>query len=175
MNVKKLALALLTLLYTCRPALAAECHQDCVTSPEGVALIQFFEGYSPFTYLDIAGLPTIGYGHLILKGEKFQEPLLGDAATELLKKDLRRTERGLKRGLVRPVRQNRFDALVSFAFNVGVSACLTSSPLRYTNARRYDEVPARLMKWINVTINGKLQPSKGLIMRRRTEGVLYAR
>ena len=152
------------------PAQASECFKDCVTSAEGVELIQFFEGFNPFIYKDVGGLNTIGYGHLIVPGEKFVEPLLGDAATDLLRADLKRTERGLRNQLKIPIYQHRFDALVSFAFNVGVTACLTSSPWRYALAGRHSEVPDRLGLWINV--QGK--PVRGLIVRRAAEGKRYS-
>lgn len=165
------ALVLGLAMLAIKPAAANECFKSCVTSPEGIKLIQFFEGFSPFIYKDVGGLPTIGYGHLIVDGEHFEQPLLGDAAVALLQADLKRTERGLNGDLRRPITQPRFDAMVSFAFNVGVGACIGSSPWRYTHAGRYAEVPGRLMLWVNV--NG--QPSRGLKTRRAAEGRLYSK
>lgn len=148
-----------------------ECFKNCVTSSEGVALIQFFEGFNPFVYKDVGGMDTIGYGHLIVPGDHIMQPLLGDDAVALLQTDLRRTERGLNAGLGRPITQPRFDALLSFAFNIGVSNCIRSSPWRYTNIGRYREVPKRLMLWVNV--DGK--PNRGLKIRRAAEGRLYSK
>lgn len=167
-----IALALALIMLVAKPVGAAnECFKTCVTSPDGVTLVQFFEGFSPFVYKDVGGLDTIGYGHLVLAGERIPEPLLGDAATNLLQADLKRTERGLNAGLGRPITQPRFDALSSFAFNVGVGNCVGSSPWRYTNAGRYQEVPDRLMLWVNV--DGK--PNRGLKVRRTAEGKLYSK
>lgn len=161
------------MLLASHPASArpSECFNPCTTSADGVALVQLFEGFSPFIYKDTGGRATVGYGHLVLPHERIPEPLLGDAATSLLRADLNRTEKGLNKGLKRPLRQNRFDALLSFAYNVGVAACLGSSPWRYMLVGRHAEVPARLLLWVNV--NGK--PSKTIKVRRIAEGKHYSR
>lgn len=165
-------LAIAIMLLVARPAWSQnECANTCTTSPEGVALIQFFEGFSPFIYRDSGGLPTIGYGHLVLPHERINEPLLGNAAVDLLKTDLVRTEKGLNSKLKKPVKQNHFDALTSFAFNIGVGACLKSTAFQYSNAGRHTEVPPRMALWVNV--NGK--PVQGLKVRRAAEGALYAK
>lgn len=167
-----LVLAAALILLGAKPVTAAdECFNPCVTSSAGVDTIKLFEGFSPFVYKDSGGLDTIGYGHLVLKHERISEPLLGDAAVALLRADLHRTESGLNSALRRAIRQHRFDALSSFAFNIGVKACLSSSPWRYMEAGRHSEVPARLNLWVNV--NGK--PVRGLVVRRSAEGKLYAR
>jgi GH24 family phage-related lysozyme (muramidase) len=66
----------------------APCLKNCQPSPAAVGVIKHFEGYSPITYQDAAGYPTIGFGHLIKPGEKIQEPLLGEAAERLLQQDI---------------------------------------------------------------------------------------
>jgi hypothetical protein len=63
----------------------APCLEDCQPSVVAIGTIRHFEGYSPIRYLDAAGYPTIGFGHLIKPGEKFAEPLLGEAAERLLR------------------------------------------------------------------------------------------
>ena len=55
-------------------------------SQAGLNFIAGYEGYSATTYKDVAGLPTIGYGHLIKSGESFGT-LSKNAALQLLRKD----------------------------------------------------------------------------------------
>ncbi|MDP3013624.1 MAG: lysozyme, partial [Candidatus Subteraquimicrobiales bacterium] len=55
-------------------------------SQAGLNFIAGYEGFSATTYKDVAGLPTIGYGHLIKSGESFGT-LSNDAALKLLRKD----------------------------------------------------------------------------------------
>ena len=162
-------IVLLTLLALLSPPARADCFKTCVTSPDGIATIQFFEGFNPYIYKDVAGFDTIGYGHLVLKNEVIAQPLLGQAAIDLLRYDLRRTERGLNTGLGLPLRQYRFDALSSFAFNVGVPACTGSTLFRFVNQGRFDAAAGQFPRWINA--GGK--PSKGLIVRRKAEQNLF--
>lgn len=168
--MKNLVTVLIAVLFAnpTNPVKANEC-RPCTTSPQGLSLIQFFEGFSPFIYKDSAGLDTIGYGHLIVAGEQIEQPLLGEAANALLRKDLARTEKGVNEALINPLAQNRFDALASFTFNVGVGGFVKSSALREVNAGRHENVPPQLKRWVNV--NGK--PVRGLILRRAAEADLY--
>ncbi len=57
-------------------------------SEMGIDLIKTYEGFEKNIYLDAVGLATIGYGHLLLKGEneKFKNGLSKKSATKLLKK-----------------------------------------------------------------------------------------
>jgi hypothetical protein len=66
----------------------APCLKNCEPSQVAVGTIKHFEGYSPIRYLDAAGYPTIGFGHLIKPGEKIEEPLLGEAVERLLQEDI---------------------------------------------------------------------------------------
>lgn len=167
--MKNLAIALALFLLPLNLQ-AAEC-RPCVTSPDGIALIQFFEGFSPFVYKDSGGLDTIGYGHLIVEGEQIAQPLLGDAATALLRKDLFRTERGVNKALAIPLAQHKFDALSSFTFNIGVGQAARSTLFRFVNKGRDEEAVMQFRRWVNV--NGK--PIRGLQIRRAAEAELYAK
>lgn len=163
------ALVLFALLAFTGPAKATDCFKDCVTSADGIESIQFFEGFSPFKYKDTADLDTIGYGHLILKGENIPEPLLGDDAVILLRRDLRRTERGLNLALPEPLAQYRFDALSSFAFNIGVNKCTGSTLFLYVKKGRHNDVPPQFGRWI---YSGG-QATTGLKVRRAAEAKEY--
>lgn len=111
------------------------------TGDKGIQLICQFEGLKLERYRDAVGLWTIGYGHLILKEEmeKLTKITTGEAK-DLLRKDLKRTEDGVKKLLNQPATQAQFDALVSFAFNLGVGN-LKKSTLLKNSTRAIFRVP----------------------------------
>lgn len=146
------------------------CGHDCAASVDGLALIRSFEGYIPFVYEDAAGLPTIGYGHLILDGEQFNEPLLPEAAEQLLRQDVMRIEIGMQRVVTEPLWQWQYDALTSFTFNVGNGALARSTLLRRVNDGRHADVPPQFMRWVYA--GGKRL--RGLEIRRTAEAAMYA-
>ena len=141
-------------------------------SAAGIARIKRFEGCSLTVYDDQAGLPTIGWGHLIKAGEPFDSTskLTQDEADDLFIADLRPFAEGVVALLEVEVTQGAFDALVSFAFNVGLSALRSSSFLRAVNSLESNEViREKLMRWNKVTVAGKKVESAGLTKRRASE------
>jgi hypothetical protein len=76
-------------------------------SDSGLALIKNSEGLKTHTYNDVAGFPTIGYGHKLMAGESFPNDIDETRATALLLTDVREAEQAVTR-LVKvglPVRQ----------------------------------------------------------------------
>src|SRR5690606_23508894 len=68
------------------------------------------------------------------------------------------------------INQNQFDALVSFAYNLGVNALKGSTLLKKVNANPSDPaIRAEFMKWVYAA-GVKL---KGLERRRKAEADLY--
>ena len=131
---------------------------------EGLNLIKRFEGFEPEIYLDAAGLPTIGYGHLIRPGEHkmFENGISEVAAQALLAKDVWSAERSVLRLISVPLDDGQFDALVSFTFNLGGGALQRSTLRRKVNREEHHEVPEQLMRW--VWAGGRRL--RGLIRRR---------
>jgi lysozyme len=142
------------------------------TSDKGVALIKAHEGLRLNAYLCPAKVWTIGYGHTsaagdpaVRQGMKITRP----EADTILRRDLAMFERGVSRRVKVPLTQNQFDALVSFAFNVGLGAFERSTLLRRLNAGQHQAVPAELMKWTK----GGGRELPGLVNRRRDEAGLW--
>lgn len=139
---------------------------------EGLNLIKHFEGFEPEIYLDAAGLPTIGYGHLIRPGgehKMFENGISEPAAQALLAKDVWSAERSVLRLISVPLTDGQFDALVSFTFNLGGGALQRSTLRRKVNREEHEEVPREFMRW--VWAGGR--KLKGLVRRRFAEAELY--
>jgi GH24 family phage-related lysozyme (muramidase) len=142
------------------------------TGAAGLKLIKDCEGFVPKVYLCPAGKPTIGYGHVVEKGETFTE-LTEAQASELLAKDLVRFEKAIHRANLPPLNQNQFDALVSWTYNVGSGPLNDSTAMKNLRAGKPELVPAGLAMWDKATVGGKLQALPGLTKRRKAEGDLW--
>ena len=143
------------------------------TSDKGVALIKQFEGFRSKPYLCPAGVPTIGYGSTYYPdGKKVtlrDNPVTEADATAMLRSMLVRYENGVDRYVQVPITQGQFDALVSFAYNVGLSALKGSTLLRLVNERNFVGAAAQFSRWNRA--GGKVLP--GLTRRREAERKLF--
>lgn len=139
---------------------------------EGLSLIKRFEGFSPTIYMDAAGLPTIGYGHLLRpnEAEMFRRGISHEAAIALLNKDVEAAERSVLRLITVPLTNGQFDALVSFTFNLGGGALQRSTLRRKVNREEHDDVPAEFLRWVWA---GR-KKLRGLVKRRQAETKHYA-
>lgn len=158
-------------IYLLASSTAHACGQDCKLSDDGYALIEGFEGYSPFIYKDTAGIDTVGFGHAILKGEAIREPLLPPDAQTLLQSDVSAKETGVCNLVKTDLTNNQFDALTSFAYNVGENNLKKSTLLKKVNSGNHDQVPPEFLKWDKA---GGVE-LRGLYLRRKAEAELYAR
>ena len=89
--------------------------------------LMVMEGLSLEAYEDCAGVPTIGYGHT--KNVKMGDRISKYWAKELLKDDVREVEQQVQELNVAQT-QGQFDALVSFAFNLGIGRLKSSTLLK---------------------------------------------
>lgn len=142
-------------------------------SKHGREFITAHEGEILRVYLDPVGLPTMGVGHLLTDEEKAKYPV-GSVITrgvsqEFLERDLRRFENAVSALVKVPINQNQFDALVSFAFNVGEANFKRSSVLRHLNAGLYAKAADAFLAWNKS--KGKVLP--GLTRRRKEERALF--
>lgn len=145
------------------------------TSDQGIALLKKHEGLRLSAYPDPAtgGEPwTIGYGTTsragvgkVTKGMKITEA----EAEDMLRRALVVFERGVVKALTRPPNQNQFDALVSFAYNVGVPAMSRSSVVRHFNNGDVEKAANSFAAWNKAA--GKVMP--GLTRRRAEERALF--
>lgn len=146
---------------------------------KGLHLIRFFESCSLTGYVDAAGKPTIGWGHLVLpaEAEKYGpgRTITQEQANELLAYDLKRTIDGVRQVVQVELGTNAFSALVSFAFNLGVRALAGSRLLRLLHAGDFHGAAREFELWDNARDpkTGTLRELKGLVSRRKCEQFLF--
>jgi len=116
-------------------------------SAAGMELLKRSEGYRNRVYLDVAGLPTIGYGHRLLHSDSFPNGIDEPQATNLLACDVRDAEQAVQRMVKVPLTQGQFDALVDFTYNLGATRLAASTLLKSLNAGRYDDAAEQLLRW----------------------------
>jgi lysozyme len=144
------------------------------TGKAGIDMIKAFEGFSSKPYLCPAKICTIGYGATFYPSGK--KVTMTDAvitegqATDLLAHMLISFEKYVDSYCVDTITQNQFDALVSFAYNLGPANLKASTLLKKVNANPADEsIRLEFMKWVKA--GGKTL--KGLVRRREAEANLY--
>jgi lysozyme len=154
-------------------------------SKAAIEMIKHHEGVRTRPYRCPALLWTVGVGHVIepthtaVKYEErrhlpipagWDRTLTMDEVDRILAEDLRRFERGVVRLCPAVVgRQGVFDALVSFAFNVGLGNLQRSSLRMKTNRGELEEAADEFLKWTKA--GGRVLP--GLVKRRNDERALY--
>lgn len=116
-------------------------------SAAGLALLKQFEGFRSHVYLDIQGLPTIGYGHKLHHPESFPHGVSESQATEILVADVHDAEQAVERLVRTSLTQGQFDALVDFCFNLGQGRLAASTLLADLNSGRYDAAAEQLLLW----------------------------
>lgn len=134
-------------------------------SDEGLEIIKGSEGLRLNAYLDTkkGRVPTIGYGHT--RGVTMGMTTTDAQAHKWLQEDVEVAEDIVHRFVTVPLAQGAFDALVSFAFNVGQPQFITSTLLRLLNEGDYIGASNEFQRWIYD--NG--DKLNGLITRRELE------
>lgn len=123
------------------------------------------EGYSDRAIIPVPGdVPTIGFGdtHGVKMGDR-TDPVralirLGQHA-ETFQRDLRQCIGDV------PMHQHEWDAIVSWAYNVGTGAACGSTLVRKLKAGDYAGACAELLRWDRF----KGEPLLGLTIRRKAE------
>lgn len=135
---------------------------------KGLELIKQFEGLELTAYRCPAGVLTIGYGST---GKHVKEGMtITEAeAEELLKDDVRRFEECVTDAVEVDLTQDEFDALVSFAFNVGCGAFMGSTLLKLLNNGDKHSAAQQLLRWDKSA--GKVLA--GLARRRAAERQVF--
>ena len=152
-------------------------------SARGIQLIKHWEGVRYRPYICSARLHTIGVGHVLypdqgrlpldqrdafpLKAEDNRTFSMGEV-DGILSADLIRFEAGIAKLFPVVLAQGQFDALVSFAFNLGLGG-VQRSTLRQKVLRGEVEAADEFLKFTRG--GGKILP--GLVKRRQDERALF--
>lgn len=155
-----------------------------IVSSACVDLIKHYEGFYPKPYICPAGVPTIGYGTTIYpEGKKvtIKDPVITEKeAVELLYNDLNKFEAAVNKLVKLQINQPQFDALVSFAYNLGTGSLQDSTLLKIINknvmstaADWKKQITVEFCRWVWGKQNGKPIKLAGLIARRSTEAYLF--
>lgn len=153
-------------------------------SKRAMHMIAHHEGVRFKPYRCPAALWTIGVGHVLYPeqgklpmAERLQYALRPDdtrtfskeEVDAILENDLRRFVAGVSRYCPSGLNQGRLDALVSFAFNVGLGTLQRSTLRQKHNRGDYEGAAEEFLKFTKA--GGKVL--KGLVNRRNDERALY--
>jgi lysozyme len=143
-------------------------------------LCRRFEGFRAKPYLCPAGVPTIGYGSthysdgrkVTLEDPSVTEPqarllLLNELLNTYAPGTVRQCP-GLLAAALTTNDWRRLNAIVDFAYNLGVGRLQTSTLRRKINAQDWEGAKEQLQLWVRG--GGRVLP--GLVARRRAEAAL---
>jgi lysozyme len=144
-----------------------------IVNKNTIDLVKKYEGLSLKAYLCPANVWTIGFGSTFyangVKVKRGDIISLADAES-LLHHTLESFASQLVHSLQHELTENQFGAIVSFSYNVGVTASKGSTLLKKVNSNPQDElIGLEFMKWVKA--KGVILP--GLVARRKAEKDLY--
>lgn len=139
-------------------------------------LVKTFEGCRLTAYRDVAGLWTIGWGHLLSRQRGIAIDMIyhgltwtqGQADAALVK-DMAPAIGDVRRLITVPLTPGQEAALRSFTFNVGAGALQASTLRQKLNRGEYEDAADELLKWCRA---GGRQVA-GLLRRRQAERALF--
>ena len=142
---------------------------DMDISESGLVFISEHEGFSATVYNDVAGNPTIGYGHLITPADGNLTSVTNDEALTLLHNDCAHAVSCVNECVEVDLNQNQFDSLTDFVFNCGGANFQGSTMLKLINQSDFEDAAKEFLKWNHA--NGVVV--QGLTNRRKAEMQLF--
>lgn len=132
-------------------------------SAAGLVAIASHEDVRPVAYVDPVGIPTICAGHTA--GVRIGQRATINGCLVMLHEDASEAGRGVASCTAAPLTQAQYDALTSFAFNVGTSAYCRSTLVKKLNSGNCHGAAAEFDRWVYA--KGRKLP--GLVKRRADE------
>ena len=145
-----------------------------IVSKNGLDIIKEFESFRAKPYLCPSQKATIGFGStyypdgkkVTLQDKEITEEKAFEILEYIANKDF---GSNINKVVKVPLNQNQFDALVSFAYNIGNGNFNSSTLLRWLNQGNYKESSMQLLRW---------DKSKGIVLngltkRRKAEKALF--
>lgn len=137
-------------------------------SAKGAFFIKLKEGFRSVAYNKLDGIWTIGYGHT-LGVTQGMTCTRAEADTWFIQ-DVAKCEASVNKQNLK-LSQNQFDALVSYAYNIGVGAFERSNLLAMIKSGKPE---SEIRKWWTthwITVSMKVIP--GLVTRRAEEAAMF--
>lgn len=135
-------------------------------------IIKKCEGCKLKAYLDVAGVWTIGWGHI--EGVRQGDTCTQSQADAWLDAEVRKfLDAVLRLTFGTPSTIHQYAAMVCLAYNIGLKGFGTSTVLRRHRSRDYFEAANAFLMWNKITVKEKKVVSKGLNNRRVAERALY--
>jgi len=142
-------------------------------SQDGLVRLKRLEGFRSIPYADAAGVPTIGYGATYYPGGvkvTMSDPPISEAkAGEMLASMVKTYADAINACVKTPLTQAMFDALVLFAYNVGIEGARKSTLVSLINSGAYVAAASQFARWNKA--GGK--EVAGLTRRREEERALF--
>lgn len=140
-------------------------------SKAAITLIKRFEGYRRKAAQLPDGRWTIGHGHTLTarQGAEVAE----DDAEALLIYDLIAVAHALNEQVYIPLSQNQFDALCSFAFNIGLDNFGASGVLKRLNEGALVQAACAMELWRKAEFAGERIVIDAMVRRRAAEKLLF--
>jgi lysozyme len=134
-------------------------------------LIKRFEGFHPRAVRLADGRWMIGHSHTLSARDGAS---VSEADAEaLLIYDLRQVAAAIGESVFSPLGQNQFDALASFAFNIGITNFQGSVVVRRINAGAMHEAAQALEIWRKAAFGDETIVVDALVRRRAVEKALF--
>jgi lysozyme len=145
-----------------------------ILNNKGYLLITNHEGLRLKPYLCPAKIPTIGYGNTYYTDGKrvtlLDKEITKQQAFDMFKEVANRFAKRVDELVTSNINQNQFNALVSFAYNVGTGNFASSTLLKKVNRNPDDlSIKDEFLRWNKA--GGKV--INGLTNRRNEEADLY--
>jgi GH24 family phage-related lysozyme (muramidase) len=140
-------------------------------SKTGLELIKGFEGLRRRSDSLPGGGWIVGYGHTRSAREGVE--VTEREAEYLLRYDLQDVEKMVRTSVHAPLNQNEFDALVSFAWNIGKDGFHASDVLKYVNAGEMLAAAESFAAWRKARVDGRSIVVDALVRRRAAEKNLF--
>ncbi|WP_406239757.1 lysozyme [Acetobacter orientalis] len=140
---------------------------------QAVSLICSLEGFRSRPYRDVTGTWTVGYGSTRWEGQSVTQTHPMSVTEAQARVSVSQIASGvlkaLKSSIGASLTPNQWAALTSFAYNVGLSACLNSTLVRLVKEQQLDKAADQFLLWDK----SKGQVIPGLLNRRKAERLLF--
>ena len=138
-------------------------------SDAGVSLAVYFEGLRTRPYRDCVGYWTVGIGTLIGNGLSLHYSWNREFTVEecyaLFRNKLENIESGIPKLITVELTQGQYDALVDFAYNLGLGTLQRSTLRQKLNRKDYEGAAKELLRFVKAS--GIIR--QGLVLRRVAE------